>query len=258
MRFPQTAGPARSGARGVRASSLDRKRDARSGATPVGHNRARPRGDPRRETFFRACSAPTGADAAARSVAVRVEPVSDDLSVWADQESVWLVFSNLMENALRHTPAGGSITLRVSARCPTISASKWKTLDLGFLWRAGIGFSRSFGADRERHQQHWPRSFHRAQYGQRARGRDRCRERRWLWQHVLVHPAPSQAIPKWKPRTRSSGETFRTQGARAGGGLPLRVLFFRASARPSPSAGGDSGGEPGLAATAGGGACRAG
>ncbi|HME73182.1 MAG TPA: ATP-binding protein [Myxococcota bacterium] len=50
--------------------------------------------------------------AAARSVAVRVEPVWEDLSVWVDQESVWLVFSNLMENALRHTPAGGSITLR--------------------------------------------------------------------------------------------------------------------------------------------------
>jgi two-component system, NtrC family, sensor histidine kinase KinB len=51
-------------------------------------------------------------NATARSVAVRVEPVSDDLGVWADRESVWLVFSNLMENALRHTPAGGSITLR--------------------------------------------------------------------------------------------------------------------------------------------------
>jgi len=51
-------------------------------------------------------------NAAVRSVAVRVEPVSDDLRVWADQESLWLVFSNLMENALRHTPAGGSITLR--------------------------------------------------------------------------------------------------------------------------------------------------
>jgi two-component system, NtrC family, sensor histidine kinase KinB len=51
-------------------------------------------------------------NAAARSVAVRVDPVSDDLGVWVDQESVWLVFSNLMENALRHTPAGGSITLR--------------------------------------------------------------------------------------------------------------------------------------------------
>ena len=51
-------------------------------------------------------------NAAARSVSVRVEPVSDDLGVWADQESVWLVFSNLMENALRHTPAGGGITLR--------------------------------------------------------------------------------------------------------------------------------------------------
>ncbi len=51
-------------------------------------------------------------NAAARSVAIHVEPVSDDLSVWADQESIWLVFSNLMENALRHTPAGGRITLR--------------------------------------------------------------------------------------------------------------------------------------------------
>jgi len=52
-------------------------------------------------------------DGLARSVAVRVEPVSEELSVWADAESVWLVFSNLMENALLHTPAGGSITLSV-------------------------------------------------------------------------------------------------------------------------------------------------
>jgi signal transduction histidine kinase len=42
----------------------------------------------------------------ARAVAVRVEPVSERLGVWADPESAWLVFSNLMENALRHTPAG--------------------------------------------------------------------------------------------------------------------------------------------------------
>ena len=47
-------------------------------------------------------------NAAVRSVAVRVEPVSDDLRVWADQESLWLVFSNLMENALRHRRAAAS------------------------------------------------------------------------------------------------------------------------------------------------------
>jgi NtrC-family two-component system sensor histidine kinase KinB len=51
-------------------------------------------------------------NAAARSVALSVEPVSHGLSVWADQESIWLVVSNLMENALRHTPVGGGITLR--------------------------------------------------------------------------------------------------------------------------------------------------
>jgi len=49
---------------------------------------------------------------AARSVTVRVDVVAKDLSVWVDPESVGLVFSNLLENALRHTPAGGSVTLR--------------------------------------------------------------------------------------------------------------------------------------------------
>jgi signal transduction histidine kinase len=59
-------------------------------------------------------------NAAARSVAIRIEPVREDLSVWADQESIWLVFSNLMENALRHTPAGGSITLRARSNAESL------------------------------------------------------------------------------------------------------------------------------------------
>ncbi|MCX7790723.1 MAG: ATP-binding protein [Chloroflexaceae bacterium] len=51
-------------------------------------------------------------DAAARAgVALRVEPAPALPSLWADGEQLLRVLGNLVSNALRHTPRGGSITL---------------------------------------------------------------------------------------------------------------------------------------------------
>jgi two-component system, OmpR family, sensor histidine kinase BaeS len=44
-------------------------------------------------------------------IALRLELPSQASMVWADPERVLQVFSNLLSNALRHTPAGGSVTI---------------------------------------------------------------------------------------------------------------------------------------------------
>src|SRR4029453_4264504 len=47
-----------------------------------------------------------------REVHLAVSPLLPEEEVLADPERVALVLSNLVANALRHTPAGGKITLR--------------------------------------------------------------------------------------------------------------------------------------------------
>jgi signal transduction histidine kinase len=56
--------------------------------------------------------AQTYRDAAARAgVRLQVEPVAGLPALWADGEQLLRVLGNLVSNALRHTPAGGRITL---------------------------------------------------------------------------------------------------------------------------------------------------
>ncbi len=50
-----------------------------------------------------------------KSIRISVEPSSPDLSVLADANRVGLVLTNLVVNAVRHTPAGGRIDLRALA-----------------------------------------------------------------------------------------------------------------------------------------------
>jgi signal transduction histidine kinase len=52
------------------------------------------------------------AEAQAKKLALEVEPVLDETRVRADPQRLRLVFQNLLENALQHTPEGGRVSLR--------------------------------------------------------------------------------------------------------------------------------------------------
>lgn len=52
--------------------------------------------------------------AAARQIALTSELPPAGVSVWADDEGVRTILSNLVDNALKYTPAGGSVSLRTS------------------------------------------------------------------------------------------------------------------------------------------------
>ena len=54
--------------------------------------------------------------AAAKQIALETDPLPCDASVRADPSRVQLVFANLLENALRHTSAGGRVRLRAEER----------------------------------------------------------------------------------------------------------------------------------------------
>lgn len=55
------------------------------------------------------------ASARARGIALVVPPVADGLRVLADADRLQLVFCNLIANAIRHSPAGGSVTLAAAS-----------------------------------------------------------------------------------------------------------------------------------------------
>jgi signal transduction histidine kinase len=52
------------------------------------------------------------ADAQAKKVTLEADPVLDEIRVRADPQRLRLVFQNLLENALHHTPEGGRISVR--------------------------------------------------------------------------------------------------------------------------------------------------
>jgi two-component system phosphate regulon sensor histidine kinase PhoR len=49
-------------------------------------------------------------------VALRLEPIADGLEVWCDREAVDQVLSNLLENAIKYTSAGGSVSVGARSR----------------------------------------------------------------------------------------------------------------------------------------------
>jgi two-component system phosphate regulon sensor histidine kinase PhoR len=53
--------------------------------------------------------------AAARQVSLSAELPPRELTVWADDEGVRTILSNLIDNALKYTPAGGSVAVRAAA-----------------------------------------------------------------------------------------------------------------------------------------------
>jgi signal transduction histidine kinase len=55
-------------------------------------------------------------EAESRGVALQVEPVPSGLVIEADPGRLALVFSNLLSNAIRYTPRGGHVALRIAPR----------------------------------------------------------------------------------------------------------------------------------------------
>lgn len=55
------------------------------------------------------------ASARARQVSLVMPPVADELRVLADPDRLQLVFTNLIANAIRHSPAGGTVALAAAA-----------------------------------------------------------------------------------------------------------------------------------------------
>ncbi|HME71413.1 MAG TPA: ATP-binding protein [Myxococcota bacterium] len=60
------------------------------------------------------------ADAHAKNVTLEVEPVLEEARVRADPQRLRLVFQNLLENALHHTPEGGRVSLRASEEAASV------------------------------------------------------------------------------------------------------------------------------------------
>ena len=106
----KAARPAPGGARGVRAAAGDGRRAPRPGAAPGGQGRARARAGVR---GVAAAHGPPGhAECCTeRQLALEIEEMFPDAALDVDPHRVQLVFTNLIENAIRHSPAGGRVRL---------------------------------------------------------------------------------------------------------------------------------------------------
>lgn len=60
----------------------------------------------------RACLDAQAAIAAAKNVELRMEPPGGEILVRADDEGLQTILSNLVDNAIKYTPAGGSVAIR--------------------------------------------------------------------------------------------------------------------------------------------------
>ena len=66
--------------------------------------------------FLRGLDALVGPQAAAKDVTLEHVSGADDIAVVADREKLRQVVLNLLSNAIRHTPAGGTVTLSAQSR----------------------------------------------------------------------------------------------------------------------------------------------
>jgi signal transduction histidine kinase len=66
--------------------------------------------------FLRGLDALVGPQAAARNVELDQVPCPDDMAVIADREKLRQIVLNLLSNAIRHTPPGGTVTLSAESR----------------------------------------------------------------------------------------------------------------------------------------------
>jgi two-component system phosphate regulon sensor histidine kinase PhoR len=58
--------------------------------------------------------------ACGRQIELRAELPSPELAVWADSEGVETILNNLVDNALKYTPAGGRVVLRATATTTSV------------------------------------------------------------------------------------------------------------------------------------------
>src|SRR4051794_19299537 len=73
--------------------------------------------------LVRGVAAGFNGDANVRGVALGIDAPNDSASVNVDPVRMREVISNLLSNALRHTPAGGSVTVRISATAAATSVA---------------------------------------------------------------------------------------------------------------------------------------
>jgi signal transduction histidine kinase len=75
------------------------------------------------DPFLASMDALVAPQASAKNVALHYEPCPADLAAVADREKLRQVLLNLLSNAIRHTPAGGTITLSAERRGDTVAIS---------------------------------------------------------------------------------------------------------------------------------------
>ena len=97
---------------------------------------------------------------AQKSLQLTVAPIEEDLKIRCDISAVQQILSNLLDNAAKYTPAGGSISLGVQ--------SGQRSLNL-YVKDTGIGIP----------QEHVPRLFERFYRVDKARSRELGRHRAW-------------------------------------------------------------------------------
>jgi two-component system phosphate regulon sensor histidine kinase PhoR len=71
-------------------------------------------GDIAVESMFDQCHSQFAESAAARQIELKIEQPPQPLWIYADEEGVRTILSNLVDNGLKYTPAGGRVLLRAS------------------------------------------------------------------------------------------------------------------------------------------------
>jgi two-component system phosphate regulon sensor histidine kinase PhoR len=96
------------------------------------------------------CAAQFRDAAAARQITFEVLPVAESLAARVDEEGLRTILFNLVDNALKYTPAGGRVTVRCQARNETVVLEVQDTgIGIAAKDQARV-FERFFRADKAR------------------------------------------------------------------------------------------------------------
>jgi two-component system phosphate regulon sensor histidine kinase PhoR len=88
--------------------------------------------------------------AASRQITLRAEPPDSDAFVLADEEGVRTILNNLVDNALKYTPAGGRVTIRGVIQAAVVTLEVYDTgIGISYSDQARI-FERFYRADKAR------------------------------------------------------------------------------------------------------------